>query len=238
MTRGGTMRRRGFLLGAAGAGAAATLARPARAATPVAIELFTSQGCAACPPADRLLGELAQDPSVVALAWHVDYWRGGGWSDPFALRLGSERHHAYADRLGAEIYTPALVAGGARLVIGYERDSVLAAMRTAPPASVPVALVPDGDGFAAQVGAAGQQVSALLALYQPEHVTDVSRGENGGRQLHEFRIVREAMFLGIWDGAPKRLKLPPVPDGLGAAVLVQATDLRVLGVGELRPTTS
>jgi len=236
------MQRRDFLFGTAGALATSTIVRPARAAATiaptVAIELFTSQACAACPPADQLLGELARDPSVVALAWHVDYWNRRGWTDPFATRLGGERPHAYASRLGAEIYTPALVAGGARLVIGYERDSVRTAMQTAPAASVPVTFVPQGapggDGFAVEVGAAGQQVSALLALYQPEHVTDVESGENGGRQLHEYRIVREAMFLGFWDGAPKRLTLPPLPEGLGAAVLVQATDLRILGAGELR----
>jgi hypothetical protein len=229
------MRRRSFLVGAAGALAAGVPPAGARIAAPVAVELFTTQGCIACPPADQLLGELARDRSVVALAWHVDYWRSRGWSDPFAMRLASERQHAYASRLGEGIYTPAVVVGGARMVIGYERDSVRTAMQTVPASAVPVALVADGDGFAAEVGAAGQQVSALLALYQPEQVTDVASGENGGRQLHEYRIVREAMSLGIWDGAPRRLKLPPVPDGFGAAVLVQATDLRVLGAGELRP---
>jgi hypothetical protein len=231
------MRRRGLLFGAAGAlAAAAPIRRAAARAAPVAIELFTTQGCVACPPADRLLGELARDPSVVALAWHVDYWRGRGWSDPFALRLASDRHHAYASRLNEGIYTPALVVGGARMVIGFERDSVRAAIQAALPAPVPVTLLAEGDGHVAEIGPAGQQVSALLALYQPEHVTDVARGENGGRQLHEYRIVRDAMFLGIWDGAPRRLTLPPVPPGYGAAVLIQATDLRVLGAGELRPS--
>jgi hypothetical protein len=231
------MRRRGFLCGTAGALATATLAprAGARVVAPVAVELFTTQGCIACPPADQLLGELARDRSVVALAWHVDYWRSRGWSDPFAMRLASERQHAYASRLGEDIYTPAVVVGGARMVIGYERDSVRTAIQTVPASGVPVSLVPDGDGFAVEVGAAGQQVSALLALYQPEHVTDVSSGENGGRQLHEYQIVRDAAFLGIWDGTPRRLKLPRVPEGYGAAVLVQATDLRVVGAGELRP---
>jgi len=228
------MRRRGFLAGAAGALAAWAPPAGAHTAPPVAVELFTTQGCIACPPADRLLGELARDPSVVALAWHVDYWRSRGWSDPFAMRLASERHHAYASRLGEDIYTPAVVVGGARMVIGYERESVRTAIRTVPASAVPVSMVADGDGFAVEVGAAGQQVSALLALYQPEHVTDVASGENGGRQLHEYRIVRNAVSLGIWDGSARRLRLPPVPEGFGAAVLVQATDLRVLGAGELR----
>jgi hypothetical protein len=232
------MRRRSLMLGGAAMAAGSFIGGQARAASPVVIELFTSQGCSSCPPADRLLGELARDPAVVGLAWHVDYWNGLGWPDPFATPLASERQHAYAMRLGEDVYTPALVIGGARMVIGSDRATIGTAIRTAPPSSVPVAIVPDGDGLAAAIGAAGQQVSALLALYQPEHVTDVSRGENGGRQLHEYRIVRGATFLAIWDGAARRLPLPPVPQGFGAAVLVQATDLRVLGAAEMRPVTS
>ncbi len=227
------MRRRGLVLAGAGVAACSFAARAA--ASPVVIELFTSQGCSSCPPADRLLGELARDPSVVALAWHVDYWNHLGWPDPFATPLGSERHHAYADRLREDVYTPALVIGGARMVIGSDRSTIGAAIKGAPASSVPVALVTEGDGIAVEVGPAGQQVSALLALYQPEHVTDVARGENGGQQLHEYRIVRNAMALAIWDGAPRRLALPPIPPGLGAAVLVQGTDLRVLGAAELGP---
>jgi hypothetical protein len=230
------IQRRGLMLAGAGVGAGMAAARAA-APSPVVIELFTSQGCSSCPPADRLLGELARDPSVVALAWHVDYWNRLGWTDPFSTALSSERQHAYAARLGEDVYTPALVIGGARMVIGSDRATVGAAIKGAPASSVPVALVSDGDGTAVDVGASGQQVSALLALYQPEQVTQVARGENGGRQLHEYRIVRSAMALAIWDGAPRRLKLPPIPPGLGAAVLVQATDLRVLGAAELRPRT-
>jgi hypothetical protein len=204
----------------------------------VVIELFTSQGCSSCPPADRLLGELARDPSVVGLAWHVDYWNGLGWPDPFATKLATDRQRAYADRLGEDVYTPAMVIGGARMLIGSNRSDIRAAIQTAPAPVVPVALVSDGDGIAAEIGAAGRQVSALLALYEAEHLTDVARGENGGRQLHEYHIVRGAMPLGIWDGGRRRLPLPPLPAGLGAAVLVQGTDLRVLGAAELRPATS
>ena len=95
------------------------------------------------------------------------------------------------------------------------------AILTTPAPAVPVALVPDGDGLAAEIGGAGRPVTALVAFYEPEHLTDVARGENGGRQLHEYRIVRAAAPLGAWDGAGRRLALPPVPPGLGVAVLVQ-----------------
>jgi hypothetical protein len=232
------MQRRGLMLAGAGVVAGSLLARHAAAGPPVVIELFTSQGCSSCPPADRLLGELARDPAVVALAWHVDYWNGLGWPDPFATKLASDRQRAYADRLGEDVYTPALVIGGTRMVIGSDRNEIRSAIQAAAPPAVPVAIVSDGDGLAAAIGAAGQQVTALLALYEPEHVTDVARGENGGRQLHEYHIVRGAMPLGIWDGGPRRLPLPPVPAGYGAAVLVQGANLRVLGAAGLRPATS
>jgi hypothetical protein len=224
---------------AGAAGLAGTFVRGLASAgtgAPVVIELFTSQGCSSCPPADRLLGELARDPSVVALAWHVDYWNGLGWPDPFATKLASDRQRAYADRLGEDVYTPAMVIGGSRMVIGSDRGDIGAAIQAAPPPSVPVAFVRNGgDSMAVEIGAANRQVSALLAFYETEHVTDVARGENGGRQLREYHIVRQAMPLGIWDGGAQRLALPPVPPGLGAAVLLQDASLRVVGAAGLRP---
>jgi hypothetical protein len=228
------MQRRGLLGCVAGAVVAATLAPRALAATPLVLELFTSQGCSSCPPADRLLGELARDPAVIALAWHVDYWNGLGWHDPFSSKLATDRQRAYADQLGEEVYTPALVVDGARIVVGSDSGAVHGAMRATPPQVVPVTLVSDAAGAAAQVGAAGRPVSALLVYYEPQHMTDVARGENGGRQLREYRIVRAAMPLGNWDGGARRLPLALPPPGLGAAVLVQGIDLRVLGAGEMR----
>ena len=236
------MNRRNLLLASAGALAGSLLpgGMPAKAAAPVArrgvaLELFTSQGCSSCPPADRLLGELARDPSVVALAWHVDYWNSLGWNDPFASRLATDRQRAYADRLNAEVYTPALVIGGAAMVVGSDRAAIRAALATLPVPPVTVALAAEGGALAAEIGAAGQPVIALAAIYDPQHMTDVARGENGGRQLQEYRIVRQAVPLASWDGAPRRLALPPLPPGQGMVVLVQGADLRVLGVADWRP---
>jgi hypothetical protein len=232
------MQRRGLMLGSAAILAGAIGPRAQAAAAPVAIELFTSQGCSSCPPADRFLGELSRDPAVIALAWHVDYWNGLGWPDPFATRFATDRQRAYAAQLREEVYTPALVIGGARMLVGSNRPDIHAAIQTAAPPAVPVAIVPDGAGMAAEVGAAGRPVSALLAFYEPEHLTTVSRGENGGRQLREFRIVRGARTLGTWEGTPRRFDLPAIPPGLGIAVLVQSADLRVLGAADKRPAIS
>ena len=97
------------------------LAAQCRAAGGKAVlELFTSQGCSSCPPADALLGELRRRPDVIALAWHVDYWNGLGWKDPYASRQWTSRQQDYARHLHDEVYTPALVVNGAAMVVGSE----------------------------------------------------------------------------------------------------------------------
>jgi hypothetical protein len=130
------------------------------------------------------------------------------------------------------------VVDGARIVVGSDPGAVRGAIQAARPAPVAVTLVSDAAGLAAQIGAADRPVAALLVFYEPQHLTAVANGENGGRQLREYRIVRSATPLGNWDGSARRLPLASPPAGLGAAVLVQGTDLRVLGAGEMRPATS
>ena len=202
---------------------------------PVVLELFTSQGCSSCPPADALLGELARRPGVIALAWHVDYWDGLGWHDPYASRLSTERQRAYAARLGTEVFTPGLVVDGAAMLVGSARAEVEAAIAAAPPLPVPVAIANEPGGAAARIGAASRSVTALFVAWDPVHETSVGAGENGGRRLREFRIVRTAAVLGTWDGTARDIPLPPIAPGQGAAVLVQAADLRVLGAAQLAP---
>ena len=216
--------------------AAAAFAADARAATkPVVLELFTSQGCSDCPPADAYLGELARRPGVIALAWHIDYWDNLGWRDPFASKLSTERQKAYAGRLEQVVFTPALVIDGAAMVIGSQRPNVEAAIGNAPPLPVSVTLTRSIDGLAADIGAAGTPVRALLATYDPEQATEVHAGENEGARLREYRIVRTADVIADWDGTPKRLTAPPVPPGRGAALLIQSAALRVLGAADLPP---
>jgi hypothetical protein len=214
----------------------AGITRTARAARPPAVlELFTSQGCSSCPPADRLLGRLIQRPGVIALAWHVDYWDRLGWRDPFSSRQATARQQAYARNLGTEVFTPALVVGGLRMAVGSDVASVEAAMAIAPVPPLAVELVRTPEGFAAEVGRSGQTVSALAAYYLPEHTTQIGAGENGGRQLTEYRIVREVRELGTWDGSVRRFDLPASSPGHGVVVLVQSVKLEVLGAAELPP---
>ena len=102
--------------------------------SPVVVELFTSQGCSSCPPAESLLGSLLARPDVIALSWHVDYWNYLGWRDPFADRQWTERQRHYARALRAEVYTPALVVNGAHMVVGSDAAAVREAMGFLPAA--------------------------------------------------------------------------------------------------------
>ena len=231
------MQRRTFLA-AASASVLVPVATTHAAAPTVVLELFTSQGCSSCPPADALLGELARRPGVVALAWHVDYWDRPGWRDPYSSHLATERQRAYADILDAEVYTPALVIDGVRMVVGSARQAVSASIAASAPPALDVTLLRTPAGMTALVGRAPAPVSALLVTFEPEHVTQIGGGENGGRRLREFNIVRTATALASWDGAPRTLQAPAPPAGLGAALLVQGGDLHVLGAALLAPLAS
>ncbi len=196
-------------------------------------ELFTSEGCSSCPPADALLGQFAHQPGVIALAWHVDYWNGLGWHDPFSSPLATQRQRTYAAQLRDEVYTPALVVNGAHMVVGSDADAIRTAIGATRAPEVAVSLRRSEDGAVAETGPAGRPVTALLVTYDPEHHTSVRGGENGGRRLLEYRIVREATLLGTWDGAVRRLTLPAIAPGQGAVLLLQTDDLRVCGAADM-----
>src|SRR5260370_1298325 len=115
------MLRRTLLTASISAPLLSTVARSA--SYPVVLELFTSQGCSSCPPADAFLGELSHEHGVIALAWHVDYWDALGWRDPFARRVWTERQRKYAKALNGEVYTPALVVNGATILVGSDRSA-------------------------------------------------------------------------------------------------------------------
>lgn len=208
------------------------LAAQARAAvSPVVLELFTSQGCSSCPPADALLGELAKRPDTIALAWHVDYWNSLGWKDPYASRQWTERQRDYARRLHGEVYTPALVVNGSAMVVGSDRRAVAQAM-AATPAPMAATLRRTATGLEAQATAWPAGASALFVVYDPDNTTAVAAGENAGRHLKEYRIVREAREIALTDS---RIGLPPVQPLQGAAFLIRDASWRIIAAADLPP---
>lgn len=195
----------------------------------VVVELFTSQGCSSCPPADALLGELAQRPDVVALAFHVDYWDYIGWKDPFASPATTARQRQYAGTLGLRIvYTPQMVVDGRIDVVGSYRREVESAIETsAARPKLAVRIEDDGQGGHRAVipaGDSGEEATIWLAILDSQQETKVGRGENGGRTLREFNIVREWRQIGTWNGSAVTLPLDPAAgeDRNACAVIVQS----------------
>jgi len=193
---------------------------------PAVLELFTSEGCSSCPPAEAYVGELAQRPNVLALAFHVDYWDDLGWRDRFGLPESVQRQRVYAKALGlSSVYTPQAVIDGRADFVGSDVASIdkrLSEKRSG--VAVGVA-VHDGE---VQIDIGMQERAApsdvILIAYLRNAVSNIARGENSGRTLTEFNIVRAIRTLGRWDGRMQqyRAALKSLPsDATDVAVLVQ-----------------
>lgn len=200
------------------------------------VELFTSQGCSSCPPADALLSELARtDPTLLPLDLHVTYWDRLGWKDPFSLPQVTARQRAYSGLLGLDtIYTPQIVVGGRYQAVGSDRDAVTAALTQARRAmeAVPLSIRADSGGLRIQAGAGPGAGTLYLVGFDPGHNTPVRGGENTGRVLAESNVVRSFAQAGAWRGAPLTVVVP-APEGERAAVLLQADDGRILAAASL-----
>jgi hypothetical protein len=230
------MRLRSLVLASALLGAAPALA--GEATRPIVVELFTSQGCSSCPPADALLGELARRNDVLPLAFHVDYWDRLGWKDPYSSAAATQRQRAYARQLdSATVYTPQMVVDGRIDVVGSYRDRVLAAIDRARLAAVavPVECAAGPDGVRVRVGAAeapgSRRATVWLIGFDQHRVTKVGSGENGGRTLAEWHIVRGIEPLADWTGAAWETVVPAatVARYERLAVVLQEPGGRVLG---------
>jgi hypothetical protein len=207
----------------------------------VVVELFTSQGCSSCPPADALLSELARRQDVLALSEHVDYWDYLGWKDPFSSAEVTQRQRDYARTLGlGYVYTPQMVIQGTRQVIGSDRAAVIegiAKMRAS--GGVSVGIRPDA---ARQVRIslteqnAGEDADLWLVVFDKQHTTRIERGENRGRELRHHNVVRGLSHVGTWAGRPLSLavSMPDVGGRDACAVLVQGKRSgRILGAARL-----
>jgi len=206
---------------------------------PTVVELFTSEGCSSCPPADALLAELARRPDVLALSFHVDYWDRLGWKDPFSSRAATDRQSRYAKLLKlATVYTPQIVVDGRWEAVGSDRTDVERALELArrDPSEVPVTLALDhGQAQIALGPGAGVAASVLLIGFDRRHVTAVKRGENSGRTLAHVDVVRG--LEEIARPSPGEITVPIPWHSDRVAAVVQAADGRVLGVavGDVEP---
>jgi hypothetical protein len=206
----------------------------AQAAEPRAlIELFTSQGCSSCPPADKLLGEFSADPSVVALSVPIDYWDYLGWKDTLANPGHSARQRAYAHLRGdRQVYTPQIVVNGAAHALGSDHAAIehAIALTDQKPGvmSLPVLISMGSSGLNVQVDAAKSDHAAgevwLCPLMKAAQVS-IERGENRGRTITYHNVVRNWVKLGDWTGTKMNWNVPvseiEASDADAAAVMVQ-----------------
>lgn len=169
---------------------------------PKVVELYTSEGCSSCPPAEALLGELATRSDVVPLAFHVDYWDELGWRDRFSSAAATRRQQWWGGVLGlGSIFTPQMIIEGRHSVVGSDRAAVDAALAE-PSVSIPVEAQLDAGQITVRVGAVPSplQYDVYAIAYLPRAITAIGRGENAGRTLTEWNIVRSWRKLGTTDG--------------------------------------
>jgi hypothetical protein len=203
---------------------------------PVVVELFTSQGCSSCPPANAYLNELVRERrDVLALAFHVTYWDRLGWKDPFSLDEATARQDRYGHLFGDGSYTPEIVIDGTTSHVGSHRENVGAAIEKAKRGSETAAAIgirKDGGGLTIEIGSGKGSGKVLLIGFDRDHRTAIRRGENGGRTLEEANVVRSIRTIGAWQGEALRLSEKP-PEGEDFAVLLEALDGRIVGAARL-----
>jgi hypothetical protein len=224
--------------------AAAGSAPDAKAKRPVVVELYTSQGCSSCPPADALLGQLSTRKDVLAVSLPVTYWDMLGWRDTLASEANTQRQKAYAKQLGrGGIYTPQMIVDGATDVVGSREQNVAAAItaRASDMQNVPVQL--DGDKQQVHIsvgqGAArgGRDATIWMFGILPQATVKIGDGENGGHTVTYHNVVRGIRAVGTWKGDAVTVTLPRAeagPPHNGIAVVVQQGGYgRVLGAALL-----
>jgi len=192
--------------------------RPAHADPRAVVELFTSQGCSSCPPADKVIGELAKDPSIIAISMPIDYWDYLGWKDTLADSRFSARQKAYSRARGdREVYTPQAVINGSVHVIGSDLAGIETAIGTtakeAGVMSVPVTMTQSGKQITVSVAAANkppiaQHGEVWICSISKAIPISIARGENRGKELTYYNVVRNLVKVGDWNGNPGSWSVP------------------------------
>ena len=190
---------------------------------PVVVELFQSQGCSSCPPANARVLAIAGRPDVLALSWEVTYWDHLGWTDIFGSPAFTQRQYDYARALGHDgVFTPQVVINGRVDGVGSQNGELAGLIRQGDRGNAGPALQVSDN--AVQIGAGAGQADVVLVRYDPALIqVPIKRGENAGATLPHRNTVRQVMKIGAWTGQPERLTLPEAPrKGLRDAVLLQA----------------
>ena len=220
--------------GALGICAIVAIVGPAHADPRAVVELFTSQGCSSCPPADKLMGELSSDPSIITLSMPIDYWDYLGWKDTLADSRFSARQKAYSHMRGdRDVYTPQAVVNGAVHVIGSDRAGIEGAIgetdKLGEVMSVPVSMTVTGKQI--NVSVAGPRGTSPVPMHGEVWICSVSkavpisigRGENRGREITYHNVVRNLLKVGDWNGSPDSWSVPLENisrDGVDAAAVI------------------
>lgn len=195
------------------------------------VELFTSQGCSSCPPADKALGKLIEEGQVLALSYHVDYWNYLGWEDTLATKEATDRQYAYAKTLKRRgVYTPQVIVNGRDHLVGSNYNGIKAKVSTFESSerglAVPLSIAATGDEISITIGKGQGKASIVAVYFDNENTVDITRGENRGKQITYHHSVKDIETIGMWYGDAQEIKLPmavmdKVKEG-GAAILLQS----------------
>ena len=220
------------LTGALGVCAAMAIARPAFADPRAVVELFTSQGCSSCPAADKLLGELARDPNLIALSLPIDYWDYLGWKDTLADARFTARQKAYSRARGdRDVYTPQVIVNGSAHVVGSDRARIEGAIDATKKSegvmSVPVSMSVSGKQINVSIagsnkGTAARRGEVWICSVSKAVPISIGRGENRGREITYHNVVRNLLKVGDWNGSAGNWTVPLENisrDGVDAAVV-------------------
>jgi hypothetical protein len=209
------------------------------------VELYTSEGCSSCPPAEEYVGELMARSDVLVLSFHVDYWDDLGWRDPFALSASTARQRGYSSRLKLNsVFTPQVIVDGHESLVGSDWQRISESLRAPREAFLELTLIEQEGSLvvSAKPSGTGELVDLLLVPFRGHAKSSVGRGENQGRTLEEFDIVRELRVIGHTRGEPLHLRvaLSSFPkDATDVAVLAQRQRQgEIVGAARLDLTSS
>ncbi len=193
--------------------------------SPVVVELYTSQGCSSCPPADEILRTLAGREDIIALALHVDYWDYIGWKDSFGSPAFTRRQHGFARAAQARtVYTPQFIVGGTDFVVGAKSMELMDAVAGQRPNDIALNVSRSGNSLrisAAPGRVAGRDMVVQVVRYTPEEQVSIQRGENAGRTISYSNIVTSWDVVGQWDGLSALNLTTPVSGNSPVVVIVQ-----------------